>query len=130
MSKDGVFFQRFAKVSKRHRTPAYSIFLQAAIAIIMILTASFNKLLVYIGFTLSLFAMLSVFGLMMLRTRQPSANHYQTFGYPLTPLLFILGNMWIIYFSIRSRPVPALAGLFTIGCGIGVYHYFKSKLKV
>ena len=130
MSKDGVFFRRFAKVDKNHHTPAYSIFLQAAIAIVMILSASYNKLLIYIGFTLSLFAMLTVIGLMLFRIRQSSSNDYQTFGYPLTPLLFILGNMWIIYFSVRSRPTPALAGLITIGCGIGVYYYFNRKLKV
>jgi APA family basic amino acid/polyamine antiporter len=129
MSKDGVFFKRFAKVSKSHHTPAYSIFLQAAIAVVMILTASYNKLLIYIGFTLSLFAMLTVIGLMKFRIKRPSSETYQTWGYPLTPLLFILGNMWIIYFSVRSRPVPALAGLFTIVCGIGVYYFFNWKKK-
>ena len=130
MSKDGVFFKRFATVSKSHHTPAYSISLQATIAIIMILTASYNKLLIYIGFTLSLFAMLTVIGMMIFRVNRPPSKTYQTFGYPLTPLLFILGNMWIIYFSVRSRPVPALAGLLTIVCGIGVYFYFSWKKKL
>ncbi len=129
MSKDRVFFHRFAKVSKKHHTPTESIFLQAAIAIVMILTASYNKLLIYIGFTLSLFAMLTVIGLMILRIRQPSKDHYRTFGYPLTPLLFILGNMWIIYFSVLSRPVPALAGILTIGAGFVVYKYLHLNLK-
>ena len=130
MSKDGVFFKRFAKVSKSHHTPAYSIFLQATIAIVMILTASYNKLLIYIGFTLSLFAMLTVIGMMIFRIKGPPSETYQTFGYPLTPLLFIFGNMWIIYFSVRSRPAPALAGLLTILCGIGVYYYFNRKKKL
>jgi APA family basic amino acid/polyamine antiporter len=104
--------------------------LQAAIAVVMILTASYNKLLIYIGFTLSLFAMLTVIGMMMFRIKRPPSETYQTFGYPLTPLLFILGNMWIIYYSVRSRPVPALAGLITIGCGVGVYYFFNRIRKV
>jgi APA family basic amino acid/polyamine antiporter len=129
MSKDGVFFRGLARVSRNHHTPAYSIFLQAAIAVAMILTASYTMLLIYIGFTLSLFAVLTVLALMIFRLRQPSPGHYRTFGYPLTPVLFILGNMWIIYFSIRSRPMPALAGLITIGCGIAVFYGFHRRSK-
>jgi APA family basic amino acid/polyamine antiporter len=128
MSRDGLFFGLFGKVNKARRTPAHAIFLQAGIAIIMVITASFDKLLLYIGFTLSLFAMLTVAGMVRLRIRQPAlTKSYRTPGYPLTPLLFILGNIWIIYFSIRSRPITSLFGLGTIGLGIVVYCYFAHK---
>lgn len=124
MSKDGVFFEILGKVNNVHRTPAYSIFLQAGIAIIMVVTASFDKLLLYIGFTLSLFAMMTVVGMMMLRIREPDlVRNYKTFGYPVTPLLFILGNLWIIYFSIKSRPSVSFSGLGTIGLGLLVYFF-------
>lgn len=130
MSRDGLFFNLFAKISRSHRTPAYSIFLQAAIAIVMVITASYDKLLLYIGFTLSLVALLTVAGMMLLRHRLPLAgNVYKTFGYPFTPLLFILGNLWIIYFSLKSRPAPALAGLSTIAAGLFVYYLFKRRQK-
>lgn len=125
MSKDGVFFDMFGKLNPERRTPATSIFLQAAIAIIMVITASFETLLIYIGFTLSLFALLTVIGLMRLRITSPSATvAYKTFGYPITPLVFILGNLWIIIFSLRSRPVAALFGFGTIGIGAVVYYLF------
>jgi len=128
MSRDGVFFGLFGKVNKARKTPAHSIFLQASIAIIMVITASFDKLLLYIGFTLSLFAMLTVAGMVRLRIRQPAlTTSYRTPGYPLTPLLFILGNLWIIYFSIKSRPITSLFGLGTIGLGIVVYCYFAHR---
>lgn len=130
MAKDGVFFDLFGKVNKVHRTPAYAIFLQAAIAIVMVVTASFDKLLLYIGFTLSLFAMLTVAGMMALRIKEPDLiRNYKTVMYPLTPLLFILGNLWIIYFSIKSRPATSLFGLATVGLGILVYLYFGYKKK-
>jgi APA family basic amino acid/polyamine antiporter len=128
MAKDGVFFELFGKVNSLRQTPAYAIFLQAGIAIIMVVTASFDKLLLYIGFTLSLSAMLTVIGMMLLRARQPDLERgYKTFGYPVTPLLFILGNLWIIYFCIKSRPVTSLFGLGTIGLGILFYLFFKRK---
>jgi APA family basic amino acid/polyamine antiporter len=128
MATDGVFFELFGKVNSLRQTPAYAIFLQAGIAIIMVVTASFDKLLLYIGFTLSLSAMLTVIGMMLLRARQPDLERsYKTFGYPVTPLLFILGNLWIIYFCIKSRPVTSLFGLGTIVLGVLFYSYFKRK---
>ena len=52
---------------------------------------------------------------------------YKTFGYPVTPLLFILGNVWIIYFSLIRRPVCSLFGLGTIALGILIYFYFRRR---
>ena len=67
MSRDRVFFELFGKLDKNRQTPAASIALQAAIAMVMVVSASFETLLLYIGFTLSLFAMLTVIGLMRIR---------------------------------------------------------------
>jgi len=128
MSRDGVFFELFGNINKVHRTPAYAILLQAAIAVVMVVTASFDKLLIYIGFTLALCATLTVVGMILLRITQPALNRdYKTLGYPVTPFLFILGNLWIIYFSIRSRPIASLFGLGTISLGVLVYLYFSIR---
>jgi APA family basic amino acid/polyamine antiporter len=125
MSRDGLFFHVFGCLARDRQTPAASIVLQAAIAVAMVVSASFESLLLYIGFTLSLFAMLAVIGLMRMRWRSaPAAGSYRTFGYPVTPLLYISGNLWIIFFSIKSRPITALFGLGTIGVGIAAYLYF------
>lgn len=130
MAKDGVFFPVFSKLDARRRTPAASIFLQAGIAVLMVLSASFETLLIYIGFTLSLFASLTVIGLMRIRMQSSDEEKgYRTWGYPFTPLLFVLCNLWIILFSIRSRPAAALAGLGTIGVGIIVYMFFVRVSK-
>jgi len=130
MAEDGLFFRGFAMVNDRHKTPARAIFLQAALAMGMVLTTAFDKLLLYIGFTLSLIAMLTVMGLMFLRTRHPLMERpYRTFGYPVPPLLFICGNAWIIYFSIRSRPITCAWGLATIGLGIVVYFFFRKAAR-
>jgi APA family basic amino acid/polyamine antiporter len=130
MSKDGVFFELFGKVSSLRRTPAYSIFLQAGIAILMVVTAAFDKLLIYIGFTLSLCAMLTVAGMIVLRKTRPELKRsYRTLGYPVTPIVFILGNLWIVCFSVKSRPIASLLGLGTIGLGLMLYLYFSRPRK-
>lgn len=128
MARDRLFFPVFGRLDPERGTPAASIFLPAAIAVVMVVSASFDSLLFYIGFTLSLFAMLTVIGLMRIRRQPPAvAGSYRTFGYPVTPLAFILGNLWIIFFSIKSRPVTALFGLGTIGLGGAAYFYFDRR---
>ncbi len=128
MAADGIFFKPLGRVNAEHHTPGAAIFLQAAIAVVMVLTASFNALLIYIGFTLSLFAMLTVIGLMRVRAKHPpDKTGYATPLYPALPLLFVLGNAWIIFFSVKSRPAATLFGLATIGAGLLVYLYFSKK---
>jgi APA family basic amino acid/polyamine antiporter len=74
--------------------------------------------------------MLTVIGLMRNRHRTfHPADGYRTFGYPLTPLLFILGNLWIIFFSIKSRPITALFGTGTVGLGVLAYLHFNRRKR-
>ncbi len=128
MARDRVFFEKFGRLSKLHHTPAASIFLQAGIAMAMVLTATFDQLLIYIGFTLSLSALMTVAVLMLIRRRQPEIQSaYQTLGYPVTPLLFILGNAWIIFYAVKSRPIASLMGLATIALGLAAYLAFQHK---
>jgi APA family basic amino acid/polyamine antiporter len=128
MSRDGLFFSLFGRLNPARRTPAASIGLQAGLAIVMVLSASFDTLLIYIGFTLSLCAMLTVIGLMRVRRRTGiDGPAYRTPGYPVTPMLFILGNTWIIIFSIRGRPVAELFGLATIAAGLAVFYLFARR---
>jgi APA family basic amino acid/polyamine antiporter len=125
MAADGVFFRIFAQLRSTYGTPSYSVFLQGGIAVLMVITASFEKLLFYIGFTISLFAMLTVVGLMVLRAKGAERiGRYRSLGYPITPMVFIGGNLWIIYFSIRSKPVVSLWGLATVAVGSLAYFLF------
>jgi APA family basic amino acid/polyamine antiporter len=130
MARDGVFFHVFGRLSRVHRTPAWSIFLQAGIGVLMVLTASFETLLIYIGFTLSLSAAATVAGLVWLRRRSSlTTTGYRTWGYPVTPLLFIAGNLWIVVFTLRSRMLPGVFGAATIGVGALLYRFFRQRSR-
>lgn len=125
MARDGLFFKVFGKIRESGKTPGYAVLLQAGIAASMVLTASFEALMVYVGFTLGIFTTLTVIGMVNLRRRAPDhARPYKAFGYPLTPAVFVCGNLWITGYAIVTRPVVSLFGLGTILAGLILYRWF------
>lgn len=104
------------------RGPVAAVTLQAVLALAMIATSSFGALLLYIGFTLSLVAGLTVAGVLVLRRREPGlARPVRTWGYPVTPLLFVVLSGWMIVHALVQNPASSWAGLATAVVGLGLY---------
>ena len=119
-------FSVFNIVSHRnkHGIPVTAIWFQSAIALVILYTASFETILGYTTFVLTLFATLTVAGVIVLRIKKPKMSRpYKTFGYPLTPLFFIAANIWFMYFWITSpnHVTPTLIGLGVVALGLVVY---------
>jgi APA family basic amino acid/polyamine antiporter len=92
------------------------------VAIFLTLTATFNAVLTYVGFTLALFASLTVAGVFVLRRRHPHLKRpFKTWGYPVTPAIFLLLYGWMICYLIIERPLPSLCGLLTVASGLLLY---------
>jgi len=63
---------------------------------------------------------------MVLRRRRPEMPRpYRTWGYPVTPILFILFSVWLVGNSIRETPAHALNGLGVIALGVPVFGYWN-----
>lgn len=121
MAEDGLFFSAFARRGKGG-APWASVVLQGAIALVLAVTATFEQLLIYIGFTLSLFAALTVLAAFVLRRREPDAERpYRARGWPVTPLLFLSLSLWMAIFSIKSKPLESLSGVATLLIGLVLY---------
>jgi APA family basic amino acid/polyamine antiporter len=106
----------------RHGGPAVAVALQAALALAMIATSGFGALLRYIGFTLSLVAGLTVLGVIVLRAREPGLPRpYRTWGYPVTPLLFVGLSGWMAAHALVQVPGAALAGLGTVAAALALH---------
>jgi APA family basic amino acid/polyamine antiporter len=128
MAQDQLFFKIFKNINQKRHVPSYAIILQGTIALVFVLTSTFYTLLMYVGFVLSIFASMTVLGMMFLRSKNPGQPRpYKTWGYPLTPILFILGNLWIVIFSVRGNLLAFFWGLATVGVGWLIYEYFASK---
>jgi APA family basic amino acid/polyamine antiporter len=119
---------RFVTGRVRGGGPVRSILLQGAVAAIMVLTASFDALLTYTGFTLSGVAALAVLGVVVLRVREPGLHRpYRTWGYPLTPVAFVALMLWMMGHSVIERPVVALAGAGTVAVGFLLWWLLEGR---
>ncbi len=99
-----------------------ALFAQLSIVIMLILTASFEKVLTYVGFSIQLCSFMTVVGLMVLRHTQPDLPRpYRCWGYPVTPLIFLGISLWMMVYLMRERPYESLAGLGTIVVGLLIY---------
>jgi len=132
MAKDKVFFKKVAEVHPKYQTPAYAIIYQSAWAVLLILFwGTFENLISYVVFTDAIFFALTAIAVIVLRKKLPNANRpYKTFGYPLTPVIFIALEIWFVVTIISEKPLQSLAGLGFLLLGIPAYYLWKRKAKL
>jgi APA family basic amino acid/polyamine antiporter len=126
----GEDFEALGFLAKKNRDgiPSIAIYVQSALAILFILSSTFESILVFAGFTLALNSFATVLGVFVLRWRQPELHRpYRTFLYPLPPLIYLSLTGWTLWFVLLNRPVEGLFGLGIIGSGLAVY--FLSRLR-
>ncbi len=110
-----------AKTNK-NGIPYVAIILQSIITVVLILTAQFESVLTFIGFSLSLFTFLTVCGIFIIRSRGMHKNlAYKTFGYPIIPIIYLALNAWMLYFTITNKPMESLYGLINVAVGAIVW---------
>lgn len=106
----------------RRGLPVRATLLQSLLTVLFIISGTFEQVLTYAGFVLNLFTFLTVLGLFVLRIRQPELPRpYRTWGYPVTPLVFLLLNGWTLLFLLRDKQEESLLGLGTVLAGLVVY---------
>ncbi len=131
MAVDGVFFRTIAGIHPRFRTPAFAILLQSGWAITLILFwGTFENLISYVVFTDWIFFALTAASVFIFRHREPGAHRpYRTFGYPLTPLFFILIAVWFVLSTLIEKPEQSWAGLAFLALGVPMYFYYKGRSR-
>jgi len=125
MAKDGLFFKSAGRIHKKYNVPSNSILLQCIIAIVMVLSGTFEQVLTYMGFALGIFPILTVFGVTKLRRDNPGAIRMP--GYPVTQFIFIAAGLLILGLSYAERPLESSIASLTVLAGIPAYYIFKKK---
>jgi APA family basic amino acid/polyamine antiporter len=119
---------RFLAKQNRDGIPTTAVYVQSTLAILFVLSSTFESILVFAGFTLALNSFATVLGVFVLRWRQPDLPRpYRTYLYPLPPLIYLSLTGWTLWFVLVNRPVEGLFGLGIIGSGLVVY--FISRIR-
>ena len=106
--------------------PTVAILFQSGLAVAFVVTASFESILVFAGFTLGASSALTVAGVFVLRWRESSLERpYRVPLYPIPPLIYLGVTGWtLVYISVR-RPMECLAGLSIIALGVVCYLFVQ-----
>jgi APA family basic amino acid/polyamine antiporter len=125
MAQKGYLFQSIAKINPKTRVPSLAILLHALIAIIMVLSGTFDQILTYLGFSLGIFPILAVAGVFKLRIQNKSKIKLK--GFPFYHIAFIVSSLIILILSYRERPVESSVALATVVIGIPIFYLLKSR---
>jgi APA family basic amino acid/polyamine antiporter len=136
MGRDGVFFRSLGWVHASYRTPSLAIAVQAAMSISLVVASSilvqafhsfrsttvFDILTNYVVFASSIFYMLAVVGVVILRHKHPEMPRpYRTLAYPYVPFLYAAFYAWFLGEVYLGDPVQSNIGLGLIALGAPVY---------
>jgi APA family basic amino acid/polyamine antiporter len=123
MARDGYFFRAVSEVHPRFRVPAKAIVLQSLLAIVMVMTGTFDQILTYMGFCLGIFPILAAMGIF--RLRRTGTLPYRMPGHPVVPLAFAVVSVLILVLGYLERPVESSVALLTVAAGVPVYFVFR-----
>jgi APA family basic amino acid/polyamine antiporter len=129
MAKDRVFFKALAGVHPKFRTPHVAIIAMGVWSMVLVLFfGTFENLFSYVIFGQWIFFGLTVAAVFIMRKRRPDMPRpYKTWGYPVTPAVFILAALFISVNSLLTSFENSLKGLLIIVIGLPFYLFWKYK---
>jgi amino acid transporter len=97
MADDGLFFKKIAAVHPRFKTPYVAISLAAVLAIVFVMVRTFEQLADAFVLGIWPFYAAGAAAVYALRRKRPDLPRaYRTWGYPITPALFILAVVLLV----------------------------------
>jgi APA family basic amino acid/polyamine antiporter len=102
--------------------PTTATLIQVGWSLVLLWTASFERILIYSGVGLALFSMLTVSSIYILRWRQPDLPRpFRTPGYPFVPAIYLVGTGILTAAVFYERPIVSALSLVSIAAGVPVY---------
>ncbi len=96
----------------------------------MTLTGTYGQLLDYVVFADWIFFGLTVASVFVFRRTMPDAPRpFRTWGYPVTPALFVLAAIAIVFSVIRVSPVQSAIGAALMLAGVPAFYYWKTPAR-
>ena len=121
MARDGLFIRSVASLHPRYGTPAIATALQAVLASLLVVVGTFGKIVSYFIFVVIIFIALTVIALFKLRRRDPNRVGFLTPGYPVTPVIFLLMLVIMLFLLAAGSPREAFLGVGVVLLGLPAY---------
>jgi basic amino acid/polyamine antiporter, APA family len=129
MARAGQFPEVAGRLSARG-APVVATALQVAWSLVLLWTASFERILLYSGVGLAIFSMLTVAAVYVLRRRRPDLPRpFLTPGYPIVPAVYLIGTGLLTAAVFYERPVVSSISVLSIAVGVPVY-YLRSSARL
>ncbi|WPV00529.1 amino acid permease [Mucilaginibacter sp. cycad4] len=129
MAKDGLFFKQTGELNK-FGVPEFGLWIQAAVASVLCLSGRYGDLLDMISFVVVIFYVLTIFGIYILRTKQPNAERpYKALGYPVLPAIYIIMGLIFCVLLIIYKPQFTWPGLIIVLIGVPIYYISQRNVK-
>ncbi|MDA0987181.1 MAG: amino acid permease [Bacteroidetes bacterium] len=127
MAMDKLFFKSACELNENN-VPAKGLLTQGIWASILCLTGTYSELLDYVVFAVLIFYALTIFGIFILRKKNPDAERpYKAFGYPFIPAIYIIIAVAICTNLLFVRPQFTWPGLFIVLLGIPIYYIWNLR---
>ena len=128
MASERVFFRSLARVHPRYHTPVLALIVQGVWASLLVLTGTFDQLFTYVIFSSWIFYAMAAGAVIVLRRISPHvARPYRAWGYPYTPVVFILFSLYLVVNTLIHDPRDGIIGLGIILLGLPAYLYWSRK---
>lgn len=127
-ARDGLFFRSAARVHPAFRTPGISILMLSAWSSVLVLSGKYEQLFDFVIFGSWILYGMATASVFVLRRRRPDMPRpYKTLGYPVVPLLFLMGALVLEISTLWTKPRESLAGIALILLGLPFYFYWRRR---
>ena len=110
--------------------PVYAILFQLVVANLLLFTRSFEAVLDFIQFALLFCSFFTVLGVIKLRISRPDLPRpYRAWGYPVTSVVFLLVNGFMMYYLSTERPLQSFLGMLIMMSGLLIYAIFHKRAE-
>ncbi len=120
---------KFLEHTNKNNIPVLAILFQTGVSIFLIITGTFEQILIYCGFLLNFFSGITVLGSFVLRRRNHASKTFKSPLFPLPQVLFIIISIWIFVYFVIQQPVESLYGFINVATGVVTYYISKSITK-
>jgi len=126
MAKDGLFPSIAGHITSKGRVPTYAMIAQSVCAIVILFVTEFLEVYQYAAVGLSVFALLFIAAVYVLRWRRPKmVRPFRVPGYPVVPGIFLAVILFMTVFAFKQWPKPSMYSLGSIVAGIPVYYIWS-----